>query len=91
MDPSIQSQVSGAEPRAMDIPSLYKPPKLGHFSGQEPSAKDEVPYEHRAYKVQSNRIMCAESVLRQGIIQSLRGDVSRLVQYMGPTLWWMTF
>ena len=83
--PSIQSHIFGAEPRAREnIPSLYKSLKLGHFSGQEPLAKDEVPYEHWAYKVQSNRIVCAENVLRQGIIQSLRGDAARLVWSMGP-------
>ena len=56
----------------------------GYFSGKEPLSNDEVPSEHWAYEVQNNRMACAENILWQSIIQSLRGDMARLVWHMGP-------
>ena len=72
--PSIQSGVSEVDPKTRENVTLfYKPPKLGHFSCQEPPAKDEVPYEDWVYEVQSNRTVCVENVLHQGIIQFYPG------------------
>ena len=80
--PYIQSQVLTAELRAREnIPSLYKPQNLDHFSSQEPPAKMRCLMSTGA---QRSRIVCMENILRQGIIQSFRGDEARLVWYMGP-------
>ena len=55
---SLQTRVSDLKHQNNSSP--YKPPKLGHLSGQDPAVKDEVLYEHWSYEVQSNRSLCSK-------------------------------
>ena len=48
-------------------------------------SKTEVSYEQWSHKVQCIKDHCLESVVRESIMQSLRGAVADMACYIGPT------
>ena len=60
-------------------------PKISIFSGEVASSKTKVSYEQLSHKVQCIKDHYLESVVRESIMQSLRGAVADMACYMGPT------
>ena len=60
-------------------------PKISTFSGDVAPGKTEVSYEQWSYKVQCIKDHYPESVVRESIMQSLRGAAADMAHYMGPT------
>ena len=62
---------------------LSKPTKLPYFSGSEPVPKDECGFEQWLFQVQAACNLYAEEAVRTGIIATLRGGASELVNFIG--------
>ena len=60
-------------------------PKICTFSGNVAPSKTEVSYEQWSHKVQCIKDHYLESVVRESIMQSLKGAVADMACYMGPT------
>ena len=60
-------------------------PKISTFSGEVVPSKTEVSYEQWSHEVQCIKDHYPELVVRESIMQSLRGAVSDMACYMGPT------
>ena len=60
-------------------------PKISTFSGDMAPGKTEVSYEQWSHKVQCIKDHYPESVVRESIMQSLKGAVADMARYMGPT------
>ena len=60
-------------------------PKISTFSGNMAPGKTEVSYKQWSHKVQCIKDHYLESVVRESIIQSLKGAVADMAHYMGPT------
>ena len=60
-------------------------PKICTFSGNMAPSKTEVSYEQWSHEVHCIKDHYPESVVRQSIMQSLRGAVADMACYMGPT------
>ena len=62
-------------------------PKISTFSGDMAPSKTEVSYEQWSHKVQCIKDHYPESVVRESIMQSLRGAVADMVLLYGPYCW----
>ena len=60
-------------------------PKISTFSGNMAPGKTEVSYKQWSHEVQCIKDHYPESVVRESIMQSLRGAVADMAHYMGPT------
>ena len=60
-------------------------PKISTFSGNVAPGKTEVSYEQWSHEVQCIKDHYPESVVRESIMQSLKGAVADIAHYMGPT------
>ena len=60
-------------------------PKISTFSGDVAPSKTKVSYEQWSHEVQCIKDHYPESVVRESIMQSLRGAVADMACYMGPT------
>ena len=60
-------------------------PKISTFSGDMAPGKTEVSYEQWSHEVQCIKDHYLGSVVRESIMQSLRGAVADMARYMGPT------
>ena len=60
-------------------------PKISTLSGDVGPGKTEVSYEQWSHEVQCIKDHYPESVVRESIMQSLRGAVADMAHYMGPT------
>ena len=60
-------------------------PKISTFSGKAAPGKTEVLYEQWSHEVQCIKDHYPESVVRESIMQSLKGAVADMAHYMGPT------
>ena len=60
-------------------------PKISTFSGNVAPGKTEVSYEQWSHKVQCIKDHYPESVVRESIMQSLKGAAADMACYMGPT------
>ena len=60
-------------------------PKISTFSGKVTPSKTKVSYKQWSHKVQCIKDHYPESVVRESIMQSLRGAVADMACYMGPT------
>ena len=56
-------------------------PGLPHFSGTEPTPRDEGTYDQ--WKYQGMRATCPDSAVRSALITSLCGEASELVGFVG--------
>ena len=59
--------------------------KISTFSGDMAPGKTEVSYEQWSHEVQCIKDHYPKSVVRESIMQSLRGAAADMVHYMGPT------
>ena len=59
-------------------------PKISTFSGDVAPGKTEVSYEQWSHEVQCIKDHYLESVVRESIMQSLRGAAADMARYMGP-------
>ena len=59
--------------------------KISTFSGDMAPSKTEVSYEQWSHEMQCIKDHYPESVVRESIMQSLRGAVADMAHYMGPT------
>ena len=60
-------------------------PKISTFSGDVVPGKTEVSYEQWSHEVQCNKDHYPELVVRESIMRSLKGAVTDMACYMGPT------
>ena len=60
-------------------------PKISIFSGDMAPGKTKVSYEQWSHKVQCIKDHYLELVVRESIMQSLKGAVADMACYMGPT------
>ena len=60
-------------------------PKISTFSGNIAPGKTEVSYEQWSHEVQCIKDHYPESVVRESIMQSLKGAAADMACYMGPT------
>ena len=60
-------------------------PKISTFSGKAAPGKTEVSYEQWSHEVQCVKDHYPESVVRESIMQSLKGAAADMARYMGPT------
>ena len=60
-------------------------PKISTFSGDVAPGKTQVSYEQWSHEVQCIKDHYPESVVRESIMQSLKGAVADMAHYMGPT------
>ena len=60
-------------------------PRINTFSGEAMPGKTEVSFEQWYHKVQCVKDHYLESVVRESIVQSLKGAVADMGWYMGPT------
>ena len=60
-------------------------PKICTFSGEVAPSKTEVSYKQWSHEVQCIKDHYPELVIRESIMQSLRGPVTEMACYMGPT------
>ena len=60
-------------------------PKISTFSGNMAPGKTKVSYKQWSHKVQCIKDHYPESVVRESIMQSLKGAVADMACYMGPT------
>ena len=60
-------------------------PKISTFSGNVAPGKTEVSYEQWSHEVQCIKDHYPESVVRESIMQSLKGAAADMAHYMGPT------
>ena len=60
-------------------------PKISTFSGNVAPGKTEVSYEQWSHKVQCIKDHYPELVVRESIIQSLKGAAADMAHYKGPT------
>ena len=60
-------------------------PKISTFSGNMAPGKTEVSYEQWSHEVQCIKDHYLESVVRESIMQSLKGAAADMSHYMGPT------
>ena len=60
-------------------------PKISMFSGDVAPSKTEVLYKQWSHEVQCIKDHYPESVVRESIMQSLKGAVADMAHYMGPT------
>ena len=60
-------------------------PKISTFSGDMAPPKTEVSYKQWNHKVQCIKDHYLELVVRESIMQSLRGAAADMARYMGPT------
>ena len=60
-------------------------PKISTFSGNMAPSKTEVSYKQWSHEVQCIKDHYPESVVRESIMQSLRGAAADMAHYMGPT------
>ena len=60
-------------------------PKISTFSGNVAPGKTEVSYEQWSHEVQCIKDHYPESVVRESIMQSLKGAAADMACYMGPT------
>ena len=60
-------------------------PKISTFSGNVAPNKTEVSYKEWSHEMQSIKDHYPESVVRESIMQSLKGAVADMACYMGPT------
>ena len=60
-------------------------PKISTFSGNAAPGKTEVSYKQWSHEVQCIKDHYPESVVRESIMQSLKGAVADMAHYMGPT------
>ena len=60
-------------------------PKISTFSGNVAPGKTEVSYEQWSHEVQCIKDHYPELVVRESIMQSLKGAVADMACYMGPT------
>ena len=67
----------------MEIQQLVMAPGLPHFSGTEPTPRDEGTYEQWKFQVRGMRASCPDSTVRSALITSLRGEASELVGFVG--------
>ena len=66
-----------------EVQQLVMAPGLPHFSGTEPTPRDEGTYDQWKYQVRGMRATCPDSAVRSALITSLRGEASELVGYVG--------
>ena len=60
-------------------------PKISTFSGDVAPGKTEVSYEQWSHEVQCVKDHYPELVVRESIMQSLKGAAADIARYMGPT------
>ena len=60
-------------------------PKISTFSGNVAPGKTEVSYKQWSHEVQCIKDHYPELVVRESIMQSLKGAVADMACYMGPT------
>ena len=60
-------------------------PKISTFSGNVAPGKTEVSYEQWSHEVQCIKDHYPELVVRESIMQSLKGAAADMAHYMGPT------
>ena len=60
-------------------------PKISTFSGDVAPGKTKVSYEQWSHEVQCIKDHYPESVVRESIMQSLKGAATDMAHYMGPT------
>ena len=60
-------------------------PKISTFSGEAAPSKTKVSYEQWSHEVQCIKDHYPESVVRESIMQSLKGAAADMACYMGPT------
>ena len=66
-----------------EVQQLVMAPGLPHFSGTEPTPRDEGTYDQWKYQVKGMRATCPDSAVRSALITSLRGEASELVGFVG--------
>jgi len=69
----------------MTPPKVSKPPDLPHFSGTEPTPREEGSFEQWVFQVRGSRAHHTEDAVRSGIINSVRGEARDQVEYIGFT------
>ena len=66
-----------------EVQQLVMAPGLPHFSGTEPTPRDEGTYDQWKYQVKGMQATCPDSAVRSALITSLRGEASELVGFVG--------
>ena len=66
-----------------EVQQLVLAPGLPHFSGTEPTPRDEGTYDQWKYQVRGIRATCPDSAVRSTLITSLCGEASELVGFVG--------
>ena len=66
-----------------EVQQLVMAPGLPHFSGTEPTPRDEGTYDQWKYQVKGMWATCPDSAVRSALITSLRGEASELVGFVG--------
>ena len=75
----------GATHCCPDFGSAHQHPKISTFSANVASGKTKVSYEQWSHEVQCIKDHYPESVVRESIMQSLKGAAADMAHYMGPT------
>ena len=75
----------GAIITALTLGLHISTPKISTFSGNVAPGKTEVSYKQWSHEVQCIKDHYPESVVRESIMQSLKGAVADMAHYMGPT------
>ena len=87
-------QLQGPAPAGPDMGQLVaaltlglhiSTPKISTFSGNVAPGKTKVSYEQWSHEVQCIKDHYPESVVRESIMQSLKGAAADMAHYMGPT------
>ena len=66
-----------------EIQQLVMAPGLPHFSGTEPTPRDEGTYDQWKFQVRGMRAACPDSMVRGALITSLQGEASELLGFVG--------
>ena len=66
------------------VPVQKKPPKISSFSGTDAPGKGEVSFGQWIFEVEGLKGSYEETLLREGILKSLKGSAADMVRYMGP-------
>ena len=83
--PALEGPDMGQLITALTLGLQIGTPKISTFSGDVAPSKIEVSYEQWSHEVQCIKDHYLELVVRESIMQSLRGAVADMARYMGPT------
>ena len=83
--PALAGPDMGQLINALTLGLQISTPKISTFSGNVAPGKTEVSYEQWSHEVQCIKDHYPELVVRESIMQSLKGAVADMAHYMGPT------